>query len=207
MSTSPVKIEFFFDVSSPWTYMGFEQIVPLCEELGCELVWKPFLVGGVFNKVNPSVYQRRENPIEPKENYYQKDMHDWAKYLGIDMIKPSVFPLNSVKALRGAFVAIEEGKIVPYARACFQAYWRDDKDIAQESELQVVVKQAGMDWESFIQKIQAPEYKQMLFNTTEELIERGGFGSPTFFLNTKDMYFGNDRMELIRHAVKALQAA
>ena len=47
------NLEFFFDFSSPWTYMALEQIEPVCEQTGAELVWKPFLVGGVFNKVNP----------------------------------------------------------------------------------------------------------------------------------------------------------
>jgi 2-hydroxychromene-2-carboxylate isomerase len=112
-------IEFFFDFSSPWTCFACKRIVALCQTNGAELVWKPFLVGAVFNKVNPSVYQRRENPIPAKTAYSQKDLLDWARYLDIPMIKPSVYPLNPVKALRGAFVAIEEGKIAAYADACF----------------------------------------------------------------------------------------
>jgi 2-hydroxychromene-2-carboxylate isomerase len=61
-------IEFFFDYSSPWTYFACDRIEDFCEKNKAELVWKPFLVGGVFNKVNPSVYQRRENPVPPKDN-------------------------------------------------------------------------------------------------------------------------------------------
>ena len=114
-------IEFFFDYSSPWTFLAYDRIESFCAENGAELTWKPFLVGGVFNKVNPSVYQRRENPVPPKDNYYKKDMADWSAYQGIQMIKPSVFPVNSVKALRGAFVAIEEGTISPFSRALFEA--------------------------------------------------------------------------------------
>ena len=57
------RLEFFFDVSSPWTYLAFHRIEAFAEENGAELVFRPFLLGGVFNKVNPSVYQRRENPI------------------------------------------------------------------------------------------------------------------------------------------------
>lgn len=194
-------LEFFFDVSSPWTYLAFDRVEQLAAETGAELVWKPFLVGGVFNKVNPSVYQRRENPIPAKDNHYRKDMEDWALYQGLTIGKPSVFPLNSVKALRGAFVAIEQGKITDYARGCFEAYWRDDKDISQEDELRKVVEAAGMDADDFFAKIAQDDYKQMLFNTTDELIERGGYGSPTFFVNGDDMYFGNDRLELIRWAL------
>jgi 2-hydroxychromene-2-carboxylate isomerase len=174
-------IEFFYDVSSPWTYFAYDRIEDFCARNKAELVWKPFLVGGVFNKVNPSVYQRRENPVPPKDSYYRKDMMDWARYQGIEMIKPSVFPVNSVKALRGAFVAIEEGTVSEYSGACFKAYWVDDKDISQ--------------------KIGDDAIKRKLFETTDDLIARGGFGSPTFFLDRDDMYFGNDRLEVMQAAI------
>ncbi|MCA8926475.1 MAG: 2-hydroxychromene-2-carboxylate isomerase [Alphaproteobacteria bacterium] len=200
-------LEFFFDVSSPWTYLAFERIEGVAARTGAELVWKPFLVGGVFNKVNPSVYQRRENPVPVKDAHYRKSMEDWAAYQGLTLIRPSVFPLNSVKALRGAFVAIDQGKIVDYARACFEAYWRDDKDISKEDELRAVVTKAGMDPDDFFAKIATDEIKQRLFNTTDELIERGGYGSPTLFVNGDDMYFGNDQMELVEWALKGKKTA
>jgi len=194
-------VEFFFDYSSPWTYLAFDRIEEFCEKNDAELIWKPFLVGGVFNKVNPSVYQRRENPVPPKDNYYRKDMNDWARYQGITLIKPSVFPVNSVKALRGAFVAIEEGKISEYSRGCFGAYWTDDKDISQEDVLQPIAEAAGMDGEAFMAKITEERIKRKLFETTDEIIAREGFGSPTFFIDESDMYFGNDRLELMQAAI------
>ena len=194
-------VEFFFDYSSPWTYLAFDRIEAFCEKNNAELIWKPFLVGGVFNKVNPSVYQRRENPVPPKDNYYRKDMNDWARYQRITLIKPSVFPLNSVKALRGAFVAIEEGKISDYSRECFKAYWTDDKDISKEEILQPIAEAAGMDGEAFMAKIAEEPIKRKLFETTDEIIAREGFGSPTFFINKTDIYFGNDRLELMQAAI------
>lgn len=200
------KLEFFFDISSPWTYLAFERVEGIAERTGAELIWKPFLVGGVFNKVNPSVYQRRENPIPVKDAHYRKSMEDWAAYQGIALGRPSVFPLNSVKALRGAFVAIDEGKIAAYARACFKAYWTDDKDISQEAELRACVEEADMTWDSFSAAIQTDEVKQKLFSTTDEIIERGGYGSPTFFVNGDDMYFGNDQMPLVEWALKGKKA-
>ncbi len=199
-------LEFFFDVSSPWTYLAFERIEDVAKRTGAELVWKPFLVGGVFNKVNPSVYQRRENPIPAKDNHYRKSMEDWAAYQGITIGRPSVFPLNSVKALRGAFVAIEQGKISDYARGCFAAYWTEDKDISKEEELRKVVEKAGMNADDFFAQIQTDEVKQKLFNTTDEMIERGGYGSPTFFVNGDDMYFGNDQIPLVEWALQGKKA-
>ena len=200
-------IEFFYDISSPWTYFACDRFEAFCERNGADLVWKPFLVGGVFNKVNPSVYQRRENPVPPKDNYYQKDMADWARHQGITMIKPSVFPLNSVKALRGAFVAIDEGTISTYSRACFEAYWRDDKDLSQEDVLRAIVISVGMDADSFFERIGDDAVKRRLFETTDDLIARGGFGSPTFFIDGDDMYFGNDRLELMQSAIDRKKSA
>lgn len=200
-------IEFFFDYSSPWTYFAFSRVENFCARNKAELVWKPFLVGGVFNKVNPSVYQRRENPVPPKDNYYRKDMEDWARYIGIGMIRPSVFPLNSVKALRGAFVAIADGRISAYSKGCFEAYWVHDKDISQEDELKKVAVAAGLDGDAFMTRIAEEPIKRKLFETTDDLIRRGGFGSPTFFLDGNDMYFGNDRLELIQAAIDRRKAA
>ena len=194
-------IEFFYDYSSPWTYFAATRIEDFCAENKAELVWKPFLVGGVFNKVNPSVYQRRENPIPPKDAYYRKDMEDWARYLGLTIVRPSVFPVNSVKALRGAFVAIEEGTISAYSKAMFEAYWRDDRDISQEDVLRDVATGAGMDADALFAKISDDAIKRKLFETTDELIARGGYGTPTFFVNGDDMYFGNDRFELMQAAL------
>lgn len=195
------QLEFFFDVSSPWTYLAFHRIEAFATDAGAEIVWKPFLVGGVFNKVNPSVYQRRENPIPAKDAYYKKDMADWARYEGVELISPSVFPLNSVRPMRGCFVALDQGRLPAYARGCFEAYWRDDQDISQPELLAAIAAKAGMDPQDFLAVIQQDAVKQKLFDVTDEAIARGVFGSPTFFLDGDDMYFGNDRLELIRAAI------
>jgi 2-hydroxychromene-2-carboxylate isomerase len=200
-------VEFYFDYSSPWTFYAFDRVEDFCAQNDAKLIWKPFLVGGVFNKVNPSVYARRENPVPPKDAYYQKDMVDWGLFQGIKMIKPSIFPLNSVKALRGAFVAIEEGTISAYSRACFESYWCNDMDLSQEDVLREIVSSIGMDADNFMTQIGDDRIKKKLFETTDEIIERGGFGSPTFFLNKTDMYFGNDRLELMQAAIERGKAA
>ena len=67
-------IEFFFDCSSPWTYLAFHNIQPLAKELGVEITWRPILVGGIFNTVNPSVYASRETPVPAKARYMKKDL-------------------------------------------------------------------------------------------------------------------------------------
>jgi 2-hydroxychromene-2-carboxylate isomerase len=70
----PKKLEFFYDCSSPWTYLAFSKIEDVAARHSADLVWRPFLVGGVFNTVNPSVYETRTNPVKPKARYYVKDL-------------------------------------------------------------------------------------------------------------------------------------
>lgn len=201
------KLEFFFDCSSPWTYLGFEglqELVDLYPQV--EVIYKPVLVGGVFNAVNPSVYANRDNPVLAKQAYSKKDMQDWAALQGVVIGQPPVFPVNSVKAMRGAFAAMDEDLLVPYARAVFQKYWSELADISQVDILAEIVRDVGLNEERFFAKINEQKYKDLLRDTTDELIERGGFGSPTMFLDGDDMYFGNDRLQLIEAKLVELQA-
>lgn len=196
-ATTMHEIEFFFDCSSPWTYLAFESIQPIAARGDVTLIWKPFLVGGVFNTVNPSVYENRTNPVPSKAQYYQKDLQDWATLIGIKIGSPPVFPVNSVKVMRGALVALEEGKFIEYTRFAFQRYWGELKDISQDEEVKNIAATAGLDVDEFFEKINDQSYKDRLREFTDELVERGGFGSPTMFLDGDDMYFGNDRIQLL----------
>ena len=195
------RLEFFFDCSSPWTYLAFHRIEDVCSAAKAELVWKPILVGGVFNAVNKSVYEQRAQPVPPKLRYYAKDLADWAQLYGLRIGQPPVFPVNSVKAMRGAFVAEEHGRIAAWSRAVFEAYWGDLLDISQEDVLAPLVERVALDRKEFFEKISAPEYKAKLRANTDDLIERGGFGSPTMFVDGADMYFGNDRLPLVERAL------
>ncbi|HUO05094.1 MAG TPA: 2-hydroxychromene-2-carboxylate isomerase [Candidatus Binataceae bacterium] len=190
------KLEFFFDYSSPWTYLAFTKIEDVARRHGAELIWRPFLVGGVFNSVNPSVYESRTKPVPAKAKYYVKDLQDWARYYGVKIGNPTVFPVNSVKAMRGAFVAIEHSLISPYSRRMFESYWGEDKDISQDNVIREIVRAVGLDEKEFFAKIASEEYKAKLRANTDELIARGGFGSPTMFVNDS-MFFGNDRLALV----------
>jgi 2-hydroxychromene-2-carboxylate isomerase len=195
------KCEFFFDCSSPWTYLAFHKIEDVCRAAGAELVWRPILVGGVFNAVNASVYEQRAKPVPAKARYYAKDLRDWARFYGLRIGQPPVFPVNSVKAMRGAFFALERGCLPAYARAVFEAYWGDLEDISQDEVLRRIVAGVGLPADEYFAAIGRPDYKDRLRANTDELIARGGFGSPTIFVNGDDMYFGNDRLVLVAAAL------
>ena len=194
------KIEFFYDCSSPWTYLAFTKIEEVAGRHHADLVWRPILVGGVFNAVNSSVYESRSNPVKPKARYFAKDLQDWAHLYKIKIGSPTVFPVNSVKAMRGAFVAHEYDKISLYSRRVFERYWGDNRDISQDDVLREIVHEVGLDEHEYFTKIASADYKAKLKANTDELIERGGFGSPTIFVDGS-MFFGNDRLPLVEHAL------
>lgn len=196
-------IECFFDCSSPWTYLGVHNLRPLAAELGTAVAWRPILVGGVFNAVNPSVYAAREHPVPAKQSYMLKDLQDWARQAGLTIVMPpSVFPVNSVKAMRGCVWLEPQAKLLPFATAVFEAYWGRDEDISRDEVLAEVCRRCGVDEAAFFAGIAAPEVKAQLKANTDELIRRGGFGSPTIFVGGDDMYFGNDRLPLVAAAVR-----
>jgi 2-hydroxychromene-2-carboxylate isomerase len=200
-------IEFFFDCSSPWTYLAFHNIEPLAKEFGAEISWRPILVGGIFNAINPTVYASREHPVPAKANYLKKDLADWGRAAGLAIkMPPTVFPVNSVKAMRGCILLAPEGKLVAFARAVFEIYWRDDKDISQDAVLREICQRIGVDPQQFFAGIGQQTIKDQLKANTDEVMARGGFGSPTIFVDKTDMYFGNDRMPLIRDALQRCRA-
>tara|TARA_B100000902_G_C27215659_1_gene866801 strand:- start:123 stop:716 length:594 start_codon:yes stop_codon:yes gene_type:complete len=192
------KIEYYFDCSSPWTYLSFRGLLELKEEYDLNIVWKPILVGGVFNSINPSVYESRKNPVKEKSDYSQKDMLDWAVVRNITINWPKIFPVNSVKAMRGAFFAIDKENIEEYAESIFKSYWTEGKDISSDDILLKIIKIFNWDEQEFLLYINDPGTKEKLVRNTQELMERGGFGSPTFFIDESNMFFGNDRIQLIK---------
>lgn len=195
------KLEFFFDCSSPWTYLAFTRIHGVVKRTGAEIIWRPILVGGVFNAVNKDIYERRANPEPRKSAYYEKDLQDWARFAGVQIGKPPVFPVRAVAAMRAVIAADEMGALVPFSRAVFEAYWGRLEDISQPDILKKAAESVGLEARRLLSRSEEPEIKERLRANTEELIARGGFGSPTMFVNAQDMYFGNDRLPLVEAAL------
>lgn len=201
-------IECFFDCSSPWTYLGVHALPPLAAELGVPVSWRPILVGGVFNAVNPSVYAARVQPVPAKDAYLRKDLQDWARAAGLRIVfPPRVFPVNSVKAMRGCCWLQPQGLLLPFATAVFEAYWGRDLDIGDDAVLAALCGGCGIEPAAFFAGIAQPQVKAQLRANTDELIRRGGFGTPTFFVGGDDLYFGNDRLPLVAAAVRRRLAA
>jgi 2-hydroxychromene-2-carboxylate isomerase len=133
-------------------------------------------------------------------------MADWARAAGLTILmRPTVFPVNSVKAMRGCIWLAKD--MVPFARAVFEAYWGGDQDISKDEVLTEICKRVGVDPQEFLAGIGTQAIKDQLKSNTDEVMARGGFGSPTIFIDRTDMYFGNDRLPLIREALQRRRAS
>ena len=194
-------IEFYFDCSSPWTYLAFAEIVSLSQRHELKIDWKPVLVGGVFNAINQDVYEFRKKPNPLKLSYSNDDLQLWSKVRGITISFPEKFPVNSVKAMRGCLYAAQENQLVKFAMNVFKAYWSRGIDISQEDLLLDIANDSSLDSLDFKKFINSQRAKEILIDNTEELIKRGGFGSPTFFYNDH-MFFGNDRLSLFEESLQ-----
>ena len=184
--------------------MAFTRLQPLAAQYQLPIQWRPILVGGVFNAINPDIYQLREGALGNPEYRARmmKDMDDWAALCGIKISWPEFHPGSSVKVMRGCFVAEEAGKLLPYAERAFATYWGELRNFSEEDVLRDIVRAVGLDEAEFFDKITRPEYKQKLRDNTDELVRRGGYGSPTMFVDGGDMYFGNDRLPVLEAALQ-----
>lgn len=191
------NIEFYYDFSSPYTYIASERIEKIVLDSGATLEWKPFLLGGVFNEIGSTPAVQIDNKIK----YLRQDTQHCANYYGIPFNYPDVFPLNSVRAMRGAFAAAEQDKIVEYSHLMFREYFVQGKDLSRPEILGESVAQIGIDTEWFLARIAEQDIKDMLRDETNNAIERGVFGAPTIFVDDK-MYWGNDRLDFLDRYLK-----
>ena len=194
------RIEFFYDLSSPWTYMAFEAIQPILQETQAGIVWRPFLVGGVFNAANPGLYANRANTDTAKSRATGRWLKEWAEFAGVPMNFPSPYhPLRSVNLMRFC-CAIEEDQpaLERFSRAAFEAYFRDQRNLDDMAEVAAVAEACGLDGKTLAAVSQTQEVKDRLRANTQEAIDRGAFGSPSIFVDGGHMYFGNDQLPLVR---------
>ena len=202
------RIEFFYDLSSPWTYLAFTNLFGVIERTGCCAMLRPILVGGVFNAVNPAVYAAREKSDNPRMVHSWKVLKDWATLAGVEMNFPSVYhPAKSVNAMRMACALADDmPALTEFTRAAFKSYFSDQENLDDPQMLIAAANRAWLDGAAIHARSQTDTVKALLRANTDELIARGGYGSPTIFVDKDDMYFGNDQLPLVEAALKRTPA-
>jgi 2-hydroxychromene-2-carboxylate isomerase len=193
-------LEFFYDFVSPYSYLASTRVEAEVARIGGSVRFRPFLLGGVFNSTGNKA--PAENPA--KALHMATDLGRWAKRLGVPFAWPARFPVLTVLPLRAAFAAEKIGKLVPYTHAMFRAYWVEGRDLSDAAVVTDVANRAGFDGAALV--AEAPAYKDALKAQTQEAVDRGSFGAPTFFVG-REMFVGNDRLDFAIEALAAVLAA
>ena len=189
-------LEFFYDFTSPYSYLASERVEALAARAGAALHWRPFLLGGVLKATG----NRAPIEIPAKGKHMLVDLARWAGERGIPFRFPAIFPVPSILALRAALAAARRGQLVPFTHAVFRAVWTEGKEIGTPEQLAAVLQAAGLDGPGLV--VAAPAEKETLVKQTQEAVERGAFGAPAFFVG-QEMFVGNDRMEFVEQALRA----
>lgn len=190
-------IEFFYDFTSPYSYLASTQVARVAERAGVLLHPRPFVLGAVFKATGNDIPAR----IPAKAAHMLNDLAAWARDYDAPFHFPQVFPVNAIKALRLVIAAGERDAGWQLAQRVFRAYWADGKDIAELPVLAALVTESGLDAGALFSRIEQQEVKDALRRNTDDAIERGAFGAPTFFVNGQ-MFVGNDRLAFVERAAK-----
>jgi 2-hydroxychromene-2-carboxylate isomerase len=181
-------VEFLYDFASPNCYVAYAKVRDLQRKGKIKnLSFTPVFLGGLFKSTNDAALPKGSLEY----NYMAKNLERLSKTLGVNFkFSHNRFPINSLKSLRGSYFAKQAGKESEYMQKIFDACWSEDKDITQDSILKQIGEDSlGLDFSRFLSFIEKDETKQKLRSDTQNALERGVFGAPTFFIDG-DMYWG-----------------
>lgn len=192
-------VECWFDFSSPFAYLGTTQIERVAEEQGGEVRWRPFLLGALFKSIGTPMVPMAEF-ADAKREAYRLDLARWSALYGVELNWSSHFPLNTITPLRLALVALEEGEDGPkLIHRLMRAAWVDDEDLKDPAVLVRCLEDVGLA-PSLLERTQDPAVKAQLKAATDEAIDRGVPGAPTFIVGDR-LYWGQDRLEFVSRAL------
>ncbi|CRI57502.1 2-hydroxychromene-2-carboxylate isomerase [Pseudomonas sp. CCOS 191] len=191
-------VEFFLDLGSPATYLASTQLPALCARHGARLVYKPILLGGVFQATgNASPVM-----VPAKGRYMRIDLKRYADRYGVPLTLPPGFPVNTLNLMRG-LIGIQlfaEERFEGLLKVLFEGLFVHGRNLADPAVLDETLAAGGFEAEMFHELAARPEVKDALRKATEEAVERGLFGAPTFFVDGQ-MFFGQDRLDFVEQAL------
>ena len=194
------QVEFYFDFGSPAAYLAFTQLPQLCIEVEASILWKPMLLGGVFQATG----NHSPATIPAKGSYIFKDFDRFAQRYGVPFNANPFFPINTLMLMRAA-VGLQmrnDARFEDYCRAMFQAIWVDAKNMNDPATVGAGLQAAGFDAMAMLALTNEPAVKEQLKAATQEAVSRGIFGAPTMFVG-EHMFWGQDRLDFVREALQA----
>jgi 2-hydroxychromene-2-carboxylate isomerase len=197
------RVEFYYDLVSPYSYLAHFRLRRICEEQGAELVLRPMLLGAAHKAVG----LQAPVEIEAKAHYNYRDVHRWAEYYGVPLRYPDPFPFRTLKTMRAAVFFESSGALDAFTREAFSLYWeeggapkgREESD--EDGPIGDVARRVGADPGEVLEGAATPEAKRALRDATESAVGRGVFGAPTFFVGD-EMFWGNDRLHFVEAALE-----
>ena len=191
------KVEFFFDVGSPASYLAWTQLESIAQRTNAKIIWRPMLLGAVFQATGNA----SPAAVPAKGAYMLKDLKHFSNIYGVPFNFNPFFPLNTMHLMRGATAYLEEPEFQTYLAAIFNALWSEQLNMESPEVVAEVLTKAGIDVTDFMARISETEVKERLKDSTEEAVARGVFGAPSFFVNC-EMFFGQDRLSFVETALK-----
>ena len=186
------KIDFYFDISSPYSYLAHEQIKLFEKENKFKVNYMPILLGGLHQLAN--ITAPGLNPSRAK--HMIKDLKICADWYKVKFQFNRYFPLKTVAIMRGALVAEKEGFLSSYVDKFFKAAWVDSLNLNDGKILEKFIKNMDINPKLFEEKISNQKIKDDLKNRTTAAFKKGVFGAPTFIVGSK-IFFGQDRLEFV----------
>jgi 2-hydroxychromene-2-carboxylate isomerase len=193
------RLTFYYDFSSPWSYLGSTQVERVARENGAVVEWRPILLGALFKAIGTPMVPLYEQS-QARQRYQGRDLHHWADHWEVPFRFPSNFPTNSVTALRLVLAAGDQD-LPRLSHAIYRAYWAENQDITDREVLARLASDLGLDGAALVARTEDPAIKTRLREYTDGAVARGVFGVPTFFIGDA-MVFGQDRFDFVAAALR-----
>jgi 2-hydroxychromene-2-carboxylate isomerase len=192
--------DYYFDFGSPASYLAFTQLGKLAAETGATAIYKPMLLGGVFQATG----NHSPATIPAKGKYTFKDFARFAQRYNVPLNSNPNFPINTLMLMRGAIglQLTDAARFIPYCTAIYHAIWVDSLNLNDPATVGQALAKAGFDPMAMMALANAQSTKDALKTATETAVARGVFGAPTFFVG-EQMFWGQDRMDFVREALAA----
>ena len=197
------KIEFLFDFGSPNAYLSHLVIPGIEKRQGVKFDYLPVLLGGVFKLTNNRSPAETNVGIKNKPQYQQLETDRFIRRHGITRYRPNpFFPVNTLMIMRGAVAARKLGIFERYVDEVYRHMWADPKKLDDPSVLRAALIESELPADRLFELVQTAEVKDALLAETQRAVERGTFGSPTFFVDG-EIYFGKDQLRDVEETIAA----
>jgi len=195
------KVDFYFDFASPNAYLSHKVIKNIKDRTGVEVNYIPVLLGGIFKATNNKPPMEQFFGVKNKNEYQNLEIERFIERHGLHEFKMNPhFPVISLQIIRGAIAAELDGFLEEYIDKVLVHMWEVPKKMDDPEVIKAAFEESGFDSERLISQMQNPDVKAKLISNTEEAVERGVFGIPTFFVGD-EMYFGKDTLWQVEEAL------